>query len=223
MPIQLNLLAETQALEDLRRRDPVKRTIWLGVMLVLLLLAWSSSLQLKAMIARGELSRLEARLHNQTNSYGQVLEAQKRLRDANLRLESLQRLSTNRLLYGNMLNAIQHSTVDAIQLIRLKTDQTYILNDEIKPKTNANNHIVPGKPATITERIVITLDAKDTATSPGDQIPTFRRAISENPYFMVMLGKTNDVRLTSLSPPSVRDSKPSVLFTLECRLPEVTR
>ena len=30
MPIRLNLLAEAQAAEDLRRRDPVKRALWLA-------------------------------------------------------------------------------------------------------------------------------------------------------------------------------------------------
>ena len=53
MPIRINLLAEAQALEDLRRRDPVKRASWAGLLLVLLVLVWISSLQLKAMIARG--------------------------------------------------------------------------------------------------------------------------------------------------------------------------
>ena len=39
MPIRLNLLAEAQALEESRRRDPVKRAVWAGVFLVLAL-AW---------------------------------------------------------------------------------------------------------------------------------------------------------------------------------------
>jgi len=39
MPIRINLLAESQALEEMRRRDPVKRAIWVGVLVVSLLLA----------------------------------------------------------------------------------------------------------------------------------------------------------------------------------------
>ena len=58
MPIRINLLAESQALEDMRRRDPVKRAIWVGVFLGLVILAWSSSLQLKAMVAKGKLNQI---------------------------------------------------------------------------------------------------------------------------------------------------------------------
>jgi hypothetical protein len=55
MPIKINLLAEAQIAEDLRRSDPVKRAIFIGALLVALALVWSSSLQLEAMIAKSEL------------------------------------------------------------------------------------------------------------------------------------------------------------------------
>jgi len=42
MPIRLNLLAEAQAAEEARRRDPVKRAIWIGALLVSVVLVWSS-------------------------------------------------------------------------------------------------------------------------------------------------------------------------------------
>lgn len=41
MPIRLNLLAEAQAMEEMRRRDPVKRAIWVGSLLVAVALAWA--------------------------------------------------------------------------------------------------------------------------------------------------------------------------------------
>jgi hypothetical protein len=77
MPLRLNLLAETQALEDMRRRDPVKRAIWVGVFLGVAILLWSSSLQLKAMIVKGELNGFESKLAGRTNEFLQVLENQK--------------------------------------------------------------------------------------------------------------------------------------------------
>ena len=43
MPIRINLLSEALAEEDLRRRDPVKRAIFIGVFLVALSLVWFSS------------------------------------------------------------------------------------------------------------------------------------------------------------------------------------
>jgi hypothetical protein len=224
MPIRLNLLAEAQALEELRRRDPVKRAIWIGAGLVAVSLAWSASSQFKAVMIKAELSHLEDQLKARTNEYQQVVANQAKLDDINHRLGALRRLATNRILYGTLLNALQGPVVENVQLMRLRTDQSYTLNEEVKAKTNANSRIVPGKPASVTEKLVLTLDARDSAPNPGDQVKSFKQAISDAPYFQAALGKTNEVRLTSLSPPQpAPDSKPFVLFTLECRYPEKTQ
>ena len=52
MPIRINLLAEAQALEEMRRKDPVKRAALAAGALVCLALVYSSYLQLRAGIAR---------------------------------------------------------------------------------------------------------------------------------------------------------------------------
>jgi hypothetical protein len=223
MPIRINLLAEAQALEDQRRRDPVKRAVWVGAALVLGVLAWSSSLQLKAMIAKGELSRIEAQVAARKTEYEAVLASQRKLADFNAKLAALQQLATNRLLYGTLLNALQQTIVDDVQLTRFRAEQSYAIVDEIKPKTNANNRITPGRPAAVSERVQLTLEAKDSAAAPGDQVPHFKRRISDLPYFQEMLGKTNEIRLANLTPPQMSGDKPFVLFTLDCRFPEKTR
>jgi hypothetical protein len=225
MPIRINLLAETQALEEMRRRDPVKRAIWVGVFLGLLMLAWSSSLQLKAMIVKGELNRLEAKVRSQTNDFQQVLENRKKLNDVNQKLDALERLTTNRLLNGNILNALQHTTIDDVQLVRLKTEHVYVLTEETKAKTNSNGKVIPAKPASVLEKIVLTLDAKDAGPNPGDQVNKFQEAIAEYPYFQTALGKTNVVRLTNIGTPTPgsEGGKPFVPFTLECKYPEKIR
>jgi hypothetical protein len=222
MPIRINLLAEAHAIEDLRRRDPVKRAIWIGICLVLLVLAWSSSLQLKAMIAKGELSRVAAQVSTRANEYQQVLANQRKLAEMNQKLAALEQLATNRLLKGTLLNAMQHATIDDVQLMRLRTEEAYTYNEEIKPKTNSNDRLIPGKPASVTERILVTLDAKDSSANPGDQVNKLKQAVNDAPYFQAMLGKTNQVRLANLSPPQMGE-KPFVLFSLECRFPEKTR
>lgn len=223
MPIRINLLAEAQALEDLRRRDPVKRAIWVGVALVVLMLAWSSELYLKSLIARGELGRVAGQLNTRTNEFQQVLNNQRKLAESNRKLTLLQEMATNRMLHGTLLNALQQTTLDDVQLMRLKTDETYVYNEEIKTKTNSNDHVVPGKPASVTEKITVTLEAKDSAANPGDQVNKFKQAIHQSPYFQSVLGQSNEVRLTNLSPPQTLEGKPFVLFTLECRFPEKTR
>jgi hypothetical protein len=224
MPIRINLLAEAQALEDLRRRDPVKRAIAGGVILVLLVLAWSISIQLKVAMAHRELRNLNSQLSTRTNEFQQVLANQRQLIEANRKLSMLQSMATNRLLHGTLLNALQEATLDDVQLMRLRTDQAYIYNEEIKPKTNSYDHIVPGRPTTVTERVAVVFEARDSSANPGDQVNHFKQKISQSPYFKNALGKTGDVRLANLSPPQTgADGKPFVLFTLECRLPEKTR
>ncbi|HOW78277.1 MAG TPA: hypothetical protein PK406_02405, partial [Verrucomicrobiota bacterium] len=88
--IRLNLLAEAQAAEELRRRDPVKRAIWLAVLIVALMLAWSSSLQLKSILGHSEISRLEADIKSHTSQYELVLANQKQIADIKQKITGLQ-------------------------------------------------------------------------------------------------------------------------------------
>lgn len=216
MPIHINLLAEAHALEDERRRDPIKRVILAGVVVVMLILVWSSSLMVKTMIAKGDLNRLEGNLNSRTNEYRQILENQRKLGESKQKLEALHRLATNRFLIGNLLNAMQKTTADNVQLVRLKIDQTYTVVDESKSKNP--------KPATATERIVLTLNARDSSPIPGDAVNKYQEALSSAPYFQQALGNTSGFRLASLGAPQTDpEGKSFVLFTLEARFPEKTR
>jgi hypothetical protein len=224
MAIRINLLAEAHALEELRRRDPVKRAIWVGASLVILLLAWSSSMQAKLMLAHHELHRFVSQVSTRTNEFQQVLVNQRKLVEASRKLSMLQQMATNRMLHGTLLNALQQATLDYVQLTRLRTDESYVYNEEIKAKTNANDRVILGKPATVTERVVVTLEAKDTGPNPGDQVNHFKQAVSQYPYFHDLLGKSSEVRLANLSPPQTGpDGKPFISFMLECRFPDKTR
>lgn len=223
MPIRINLLAEAHALEELRRRDPVKRAIWVGAAVVGVMLAWCISLGGKAMIAKRELHKIEAQLVTRTNSYQSVLANQRKLTEVNRRLGALQQLATNRLLYGTLLNALQQTTIDDVQLVRFRADQSYSFTEEVKPRTNDEERVIPGKPATATEKIVLSFDARDSSANPGDQVNKYKQAVTGSPYFKNVLSNTNDVRLASLSPLQSSDNKGFVLFSLECRFPQKTR
>jgi len=110
-----------------------------------------------------------------------------------------------------------------VQLVRFKTDQQYVLNEEIKPKTN-DDRVISGKPATVTEKIVIILDAKDCSANPGDEVTHYKDTVANSPYFQALLNKTNELRMFNLSQPTHPPDGPAfVSFTLECRLPEKTR
>jgi hypothetical protein len=223
MPIKINLLAEAQIAEDLRRRDPVKRAIFIGALLVALALVWSSSLQLEAMIAKRDLSQVQIAIDSKTNDYQHALVSQGRVAEANKKLDALRNLSNSRFLQGNLLNALQQATVDGVQLTRMREDQSYFRVEGSPNQTN-NGHVVIGRPTTTTEKIVVSLDARDYSATPGDQVNKFKAAIAGQPYFKAMLDKTNGVQLISISPSQIGvDGKPFTLFTVECDFLEQTR
>jgi hypothetical protein len=225
MPIRLNLLAEAQVAEDMRRRDPVKRALWLAALIIALVLVWSSFLQLRATLANSDVTRVEAQMGARTNEFQQVLENQAKAREIDGRVRVLRQLASNRFLNGNLLNALQHTTVEDVQLIRLRVEQIYTVAAGTQSHTNDDNVVVPGRPSTATEKIVTYLECIDSSPNPGDQVSRFKGALATNAYFKEMLAKTNAVNLKNLSPPQVApvSGKPCVMFTLECRYPEKTR
>jgi Tfp pilus assembly protein PilN len=224
MPIRLNLLAEAQAAEDLRRRDPVKRALWIAGLLVALMVVWVGSLQLQAIVAKQQFNRVAAQMAARTNDYRKVVETQKKIGDVNHRLLSLHTLTTNRFLNATLLNALQKAVVDEIQLTQLRVQQDYKLVEEIKARTNGSR-ITPGKPAKSTEKIVVTLEGIDSSPSPGDEVARYKEVLAQQPYFQAVLGKTNEFKLKSLSAPQIspESGRAIVLFSLECQFPEITR
>lgn len=223
MPIRINLLAEARAQEDMRRRDPLKRVVLGGLLFLVAIAACSSWLQLRVMIVKMELSHVESQIATRSREFQKVLDDQRNLADVTLRLGALHEMATNRLLYGTLLNALQQSTIEDVQLTRFRADQSYTYTEGTKAKTNGPNRVVPGRPATATEKILLSLEARDTGANPGDQVNKFKQVMTDAPYFRAVLGKTNEFRLTSLSPPQTMDGRASVQFNLECRYPERVR
>jgi hypothetical protein len=225
MPIRLNLLAEMQAIEDSRRRDPFKRAILVGVLLVAAMLIWSSLLVVQQMSARGELSTADLKIDSHTNDYTRVVNNEKRLTDGKLRLRALQILATNRFLNGNVLDVLDKNTVENVQVTRLKITQNYFLTDEVKSKSDDDEDKTPKvtKPATVTEKISLSMSATDTSPN-GEGAAHFQNVLSAAPYFQKILAKTNGFRLTSLGAPQIDPSgKSFITFTLEASLPDKTR
>jgi hypothetical protein len=223
MPIRINLLAETQAAENLRRRDPVKRFVYVGALLAAATLAVSSWFQLKVMLANKELVQMQRQISNRTDESQRVVLEQKEINDAKMKLAALQKLTASRFLEGNLFNALQQSTVEGVTLTRLRVQQSYQPSKD-NTSTDGDSHTQFKKAATVTEDIVVFLDAQDSSANPGDQVNKFKEAIANQPYFKTMLDPTNGVLLTSMSAPqSAPDGRPFVSFTIECHYSEYTR
>jgi hypothetical protein len=224
MPIRINLLAEAQIAEDLRRRDPVKRAIFGGALLVVLALAWSSSLQLGVMISKRELGQIQGTIEQRNGEWQKVVDSQKKIYDIRAKLNSLQQLTASRFLQGNFMNALQHLNLDGVQLVRVRTDQSFFKVEAVPAAKSNDAHAQPGHPAMVAEKIRITLDARDISASPGDQVNKFKDAIAGQSYFKSNLNPTNGVQLVSLSPMATgTDGRPYVPFTLQWDLPQQDR
>ncbi len=210
-------------MEEQRRKDPVKRAIYVGVLLLAASLVWWSSTLLKDMINKQELARIQAQTQSLTNEYSQVQISRQKISEAQTRLDALDKLTSARFLQGSLLNALQMIYVPNVQLTRLRIDQSYSLTGGVPAKTNSFG-VVAGRPAMTTERLVLTLDAKDFSPSPGDQVNKYKSAVTQLDYFKSILDLNNGVRLSSLSPlQSSPDGKPYVLFTLEYRFLDKTQ
>jgi hypothetical protein len=223
MPIRINLLNEALAEEELRRRDPVKRAIFLGIFLVAMMLAWLSSTWLEFKLAQQTKSRLEGDIASHTNDFSDVMNQLKRIADAQRKLSSLQSLSTNRFYQSDLMNALQQIYVPGVQLVRVKLEQSYSYKDGVADKTNSFG-LVRGRPATATEHILLKIDARDSSSNPGDQVNNYKDAFARQNYFKNNLDPTNAVKLISLSSPQTGlNGKLCVLFSLESHFPDKTR
>ena len=223
MPIKINLLAEAKAAEELRRRDPVKRAIFIGASLVALALAWSGMVEASAILAQEDLAGAQRQKSSSTNAYQHAMMNQREVNSTRAKLAALDKLQASRFLQGNLLNALQDATVDGVQLTRFRVEQSYFLTAGTDNQTNGDR-IILGRPSTVREKTIVYLNARDSSANPGDQVNKFMSAIAKQAYFLAMLDKTNAVQLTGPpSAPQTDSGKPYVLFELECHYPDQVR
>src|SRR5687767_374900 len=109
MPICINLLAEAKMAEEQRRKDPVKRAIFISGCVVVFFALWSTSLQVKIIASKSELKGLESRWKDIEKNYGSALDAEKRAKEVETKLVALNQLTTNRFLWGTTINAVQQT------------------------------------------------------------------------------------------------------------------
>ncbi|HMJ89963.1 MAG TPA: hypothetical protein VK530_09110 [Candidatus Acidoferrum sp.] len=222
MPVRINLLAEAQAAEEMRRKDPVKRAIWIGGFVVFLSLLAAVTLQLKISRVRSDTAALHGSWNAIEVKVKQVEEHRRATRVLESKLSALDQFATNRMLWGNVLDALQHTPVEKIQLVHLRTEQSFFVNEGAKPRTN-DSGVIPGKPSTVTERIVVNIDGRDFSARQADQVPHFKDSLMKSPYFAGHLHKTNKIQLTSLSAPQLEGSRMFVGFGLQLFLEDKER
>jgi hypothetical protein len=225
MAIRINLLADAQAAEEQRRKDPVKRGAFVAAVVVSLVIFWALVLQGRIIRAHSKLSHLETKWKAIEKNYEVAVEAQRKNIEAEQRVTALHEMTTNRFLWGNVLNGLQQTLggVEDIQVVRFKGEQSYIMNEGTPNRTNGTI-VVAGKPPTATERITMTVDARDTGAPAGKRVSQFRDSLASVPFFKQTLETTNGVRLVSRSAPQADASgRQFVMFSLQGYFPEKTR
>lgn len=227
MAVRLNLLAEALDLAEQRRRDPVKRAFWVGGFVVALTLLWYLSLFLNTWRVNAELANREARWKTIEKDYQRVAKDKSEATALHDKLLSLHALASNRFLLASPLNALQHAIVkvEDVQVTRLRLDQNFVLTPGTKAVTNSNKKVTAAKPAYVTDKRLLLIEARDFSQPQGSQVSAFKSALYSTPYFQQQLGSLDDIRMTGLA----RQTDPNeanrvyVTFTLECRFPDITR
>ncbi len=214
MPIRINLLAEAQTAEEMRRKDPVKLAVWIGGFVVFLVLLCATMLQFKIIVVRSEMKSLQASWKVIEKKVKEVNDHRNNTTELAQKLSALDQFTTNRMLWATALNALQFTPVDGVQLMRVHTEQSFTHN-EGKARTESAGIVTQAKPATATEHIVVTLEGRDYSPRPGDQVPKFKQSLVASPYFDSILQKTNKIQLTSQTAPQAELGKTFVGFGLK--------
>ena len=227
MPIRINLLAEAQASEDARRRDPVKRAIWVCGFLIIAALGWSGYLYLQLGSAQQETVAQESRWKQNEGEFKVITESQKQMIEAERKLTALLRFSTNRFLWAPVLNGLQQAIVPVageIQLDQIKALQTF---EQTAATPQSKDKKIPAKPAASIEKISLILKSRDYGNPNEANYNKFKTALNNQPFLKTLLQKNEGVRLAStLAGPTIDPLDPSrayYQFSLECSFQEIKR
>jgi len=213
--LNINLLAEKQEEAEQLRRDPVRWTLRAATFLVVLMLGWATLLVGRYAEKNLTLLSLENRLAALSKTSHESDLAANRVSDIQKTLQNLQKLSDNRFQWAGALNALQHTIVDNVEVVRVQLKQNVVTAPATKATKKPNGALVPGKPATQTEEMVLLITVKNYGGVAAAQ--RFINSIGSSAYFKLFLQKDLPVRIierTTEGPDVLEPEKISSLYTL---------
>jgi hypothetical protein len=217
MAIRINLLAEAQTAEEMRRNDPVKRAVWIGAFMVALVAIWGLKVQMDITLAKSQYANAESAWKSKEGQYAVVTNTQNRIVEIDRKLVELDRLTTNRFLWAPVLNALQKTAMNNVSLTRIRGDQSYV-REEAHDVGRAH---IPGG---VTEHITLSIEARD--NNPSDQsYNKYKEALNQSEYFIQHVGRKDsfviDGVLSAITADPNDPSHQFLTFTLASRFPEV--
>jgi hypothetical protein len=222
MAIRINLLAEEQAAEEMRRKNPVKLGIWVGSFLVALVLLWILKLQLDIRISENHYKSIEQSWKDDNAKYASVTNNMAKIAELERKLAALDRLETNRFFWAPVLNALQQTMIENIQVTRLTGAQRYTREEPKVIGSGSTKKIIPGD---VAEGVTLTIDAKD-FNPKAQNYNKFKETLCNFDFFVKNLGRRDGFVLETVSTPAVDPldaSKQSVVFKVVGKYPEVRR
>ncbi len=218
MPIKINFLAEEQANEELRRKDPVKRAAMGAVALVVLVLLWAGVNWYKLSTINSESAALNAELAGLEGAVKLAEGNQKKIRDNEYKIDMLKKMSAVRPLWAPVLDTLQRSTMDDVQVLRLRIDQVYQVTPAFVP---ARGSSLKPKPGSSKQLMTMSIDAQDNS----ERLDSYNRLREQLATALKdHLGTNGSVSLKTLNQARENDQgKKYLTFTLECSFTEVVR
>ena len=216
-------MAEAQAAAEMRRKDPVKRGIWIASFLVLIVVIWIVKLQTDIMFENSRYNGIDAEWKSKVAKYTAVTNNQSKTLDIQKKLDALDNLQTNRFLWGPVLNALQKTVTDDVQVTRIRGAQAFSRENDSFIGSGASRRVIPGGEV---EKDSLYIDAKD--LKPGEQTYNkYKEVLCNYDFFVKRLGRKDgfviDGTLGPLTVDPVDPSRQFVTFTLVSHFPDSRR
>jgi len=202
-------MAEAQAAEEARRRDPVKLGIWVGIFCVCLVALWIVKMQLDISFANTQLANINADWKKAEPNYQMVTNFYERKKQITAKLDALDQLSTNRFLWAPVLNALQQTMVDNVEVTHLIGSQSILMEDASFVGSGSSKVMIPAKAA---QKIKLTLFARD-YNPKSEGYSQFKESLCNSDFFQKVLGRRDGFVLNgALGPLLVDPTDPNKQF-----------
>jgi hypothetical protein len=219
MPIRINLLAEELHAAEVRRRDPVKRAVVIAVVVVGSAITWYFSLLAQKGLGNASVTRNKEELAAIAEDAERARAALNGVTKLEKRINQLNSLGTNRVLWGTFMNAMQRVVMPDVPLTQLRVSQSYEI------ETPAPTGRVP-LPATATEVINVSITARDYGKASDQLYDRFRKQVMADDWMRQLLADEKGIVFDSFGGPTPDRNSPDksyVPFTMRMNFKRVER